>query len=66
MLASKADATGRKFVKELKDKKKAMTAVLMQDLSLNARAPVRGLGYCDERSWPSPRFILDQDARQQG
>ncbi len=46
MLASKVDETGRKFVKELKDKKKAMAAVLDE---IEARMPEPlpcGLGYC--------------------
>ena len=60
MLASKVDATGRKFVTELKDKKKAMMAKL-DELESRMPEPLPALwGIADERKNIPQIHILDR------
>ena len=60
MLASKVDETGRKFVKELKDKKKAMAAVL-DEIESRMPEPLPSVwGIADERKAIPQIHILDR------
>ena len=60
MLASKVDATGRKFVKELKDRKKAMMAAL-DEIESRMPEPLPAVwGIADERKNIPQIHILDR------
>src|SRR5262245_27947777 len=60
MLASKVDVTGRKFVKELKERKKAMTAVL-DEIESRMPEPLPAVwGIADERKNIPQIHVLDR------